>query len=178
MKTLGNKLYPQKAWLGLLSVLMLIATVSSGCRFKAPTFEDANADRTVWSLEPVQMRVFPGTRFISVPEESEHPILEVAVEFFDDMGDSVKAIGNLRIELHYGNSPRNASTGSRLYNWDIPMLGRTAQEVHYDSVIRGYQFRLALENDEPLDQPTFVRAFFECNTNTRLQATNSIRDER
>ena len=95
-----------------------------------------------WQPRPTAIRVYPSTRFV---RERGKPLLELTVELFDDMGDSIKASGRYGVELYASRDPNSPRPGEFLRGWDADVLSMEQHELHYDSITRGYLFRLELE---------------------------------
>lgn len=95
-----------------------------------------------WHPRPTAIRVYPATRFV---RERGKPLLELTVELFDDMGDSIKAPGHYGVELYASRDPMSPRPGAFLRGWDVQVMSLEQHESHFDAITRGYLFRLELE---------------------------------
>ena len=164
------------------AVLPCLALCLGGCEATvpkptSPTIADsaqasgAPVSVDVWRPLPKSIRVYPSTRFI---QEKGRAILEARFELFDEMGDSVKAPGTFQIELHsidetLGNVPHRL-----LYTWNAQTLTLDQQREHYDPIIRGYLFRLGVENLRIAKQATLLKVVFTPVEGSRLEADKVI----
>lgn len=153
---------------------LISSTAMSGCTFKGGAREKPQAPVNLWEPRPVSIRLLPSTRFVF---ENGRPIMETGVEIFDDMGDTLKAPGRLRLELYLAGDTPGESVGRLLYSWDVNLITLADQQQYYSSVIRGYRLRLGMEDLEPRRVPTVLRATFEQIDGTRLTAQSSIRTD-
>jgi len=90
---------------------------------------------------PKSLRVYPSSRIF---HRDGHDYLEARVEVLDEMGDSTKASGRFRVDLSEPGADGADSIGQRLYTWPIAMYTLRDQKRYYDSVLRGYLFRLEI----------------------------------
>ena len=119
---------------------------------------------------PVSLRVYPSTRYV---REDGVPLLEARVELLDAMGHPIKASGILRCELFTADSSGSV-LGERLYSWDVQMQTITDQHSYYDPVIRGYLFRLKLDNFDVAEMDTALRVTFTPVSGARMQAEATL----
>jgi hypothetical protein len=148
----------------------LILAAGSGCE-PATTAPPPSVDRPTstdryWRSVPISIRVYPSTRFI---KESGRAILEARFELYDDMGDPVKYAGAFRIELlsvdeALGNTPRRL-----LYTWNADVMTLDQQREHYDPIIRGYLFRLGVDDLRIARQTTLLKVTFTPVDRPRLK---------
>ena len=171
-------------------VLLLVC----GCRFKGeaspppssaatPTITSSSTVTThvAWVPQPVQMRIYPTTRFILLNEtgsrDAKKVVLEARIEFLDEMQDPVKGAGTFSFELVDVPNLINRSLDVRLYQWDhIELLSLEHQQKYYDQISRGYMFRLDLTDNTDSDEDrveerrTMVRVHFKPANGPRLEA--------
>jgi len=95
-----------------------------------------------WQIEPVQVRVYPSTRFVF---EEGLPILDARIEFQDAAGDTMKAVGDLRFELAALTPSGEPRVNDPLYEWFVPMRTLEENKRFYDGITRSYAYRLKLE---------------------------------
>lgn len=98
----------------------------------------------VWRIRPIAVRVYPSTRFV---EEDGATTLMARIELLDEMGDTTKGVGDMRIELYAAGGPNVASVGQHLYTWRIELNTIEQQRRHYDAITRTYLFRLRLQDE-------------------------------
>lgn len=165
---------------GLLA-LLLVLSPSIGCKFKggpdtAPPDRGPLlgllGDKQPWQPRPVRFRVFPTTRFVS---EGGSALLELRLEFFDEAGDSIKAVGDIRVDL-FASRPGGgeADTGRRLYVWNISLRTLEENQSAYDVFSRGYLFRLRLDEMPGLREPMVLVASLLPPEGRRLEARAMI----
>ncbi len=128
----------------------------------------------VWHPEPVSIRIYPSTRFV---EEDGLPILEARIELFDAMGDSIKSSGAMRCELFALGEGERPAVGRRLYRWDIEMKSLDEQRRYFDPIIRGYVFRLKMDDLELVRRPTLLRIVFQPADGPRLKTEGRVRTD-
>jgi len=128
----------------------------------------------VWRPEPVSIRIYPSTRFV---EEDGVPILEARIELFDEMGDSIKSPGAVRCELFALSEGERPTVGRRLYRWDIEVQTMEQQRRYFDPIIRGYVFRLKMDDIELVRRPTLLRVVFQPPDGPRLTTKGRVRTD-
>lgn len=136
--------------------------------------EQLGLEEATWSPEPIAVHIAPSTRFIL---EDNEPILDAAIELIDDLGDSTKAAGLVRFELFEAQSKQDSdivATERRLYAWDIELLTQRQQQVYYNPILRGYNFRLGVDDIRIRNMPTILLVSFETASGNRLQARESL----
>jgi hypothetical protein len=155
-----------------LCLLAIALAAGVGCSWKGgPSTRADDSGSEVWSPQPVQMRVYPSSRFAAAPDGS--PVLEARIELLDSMGDSTKAAGEYRVELLRS---AEEGMGERLYAWDVLVQNQAQQARHYDKVTRTYLFRLKLDDAGPPQHPTSIRVTFTpLSGASRLSATLALR---
>jgi len=149
--------------------LLLVAALSA-CETDGQAVRSIRGDRAVgthWTLYPVRSRVYPSTRFV---REEGAPVLEARIELFDEMGDSVKGVGQWYFELYGGDQRRDGAVTQRLYSWEVPMLLLDEQRLYYDRITRAYLFRLKMDNMAPARRTTTLVATLVMPDGTRLEA--------
>lgn len=126
-----------------------------------------------WQIIPVRMRVYPSSGF---KRERRRPILEVRVELFDDVGDSVKGVGVWRFEL-YARTRGRHSSGPLLYTWDVPMMTIEQNRRFYDPITRTFEFRLKLDDESTARQATVLHVIFTGPDGKILEAQSDLEFE-
>ena len=119
------------------------------------------------------MRVYPSTRFV---RGSEQGILEARIEFFDEMGDSVKAVGKVHLELYATRRRDRPSVDRRLYAWEVSLLTLVKQRRYYDPITRTYMFQLSLDSLSVAREDTTLRVSFVLPDGRRLEDQKSLPD--
>lgn len=157
------------------SLLVIVCLLNVGClSWKLPDVVPGATDPQdqVWSIEPVEMRVYPSTRFVIVEGT---PVLEARVEFVDALGDSIKATGNFRVELFRVDRSGSNPTGRRLYKWEVPMVSIRQNRTFYDPITRAYLLRLKMDDLEGTGEPSIIVVTFTQTNGERLTAKFTIR---
>lgn len=164
--------------LAMLAVLALLSAAPGCLDFKlgdeqvettTPAYDPppATSNGDYWQIKPVAMRIYPSSRFVV---QNRDAVLEARVEFFDEAGDSTKAVGDLRIELFRVERTGEAQTMYRLYEWEVPVRTLKQNREHYDPITRAYLFRLRLDNPRVAAQPVRLQATFTPPRGNRLEA--------
>ena len=117
-----------------------------------------------WLIEPVRMRIYPSTRFVDRGNET---ILEARVELFDEMADSVKAVGQFRFELFVAGL---MGQSERIHTWNVSALTLSDQRRYYDSITHAYLFPLKLTEPASQDMAT-LRVTFVGTSENRLETS-------
>lgn len=155
--------------------MLLIAGILGGCSaaaWKGGSTADDPAPRylgdNIWSPRPTKLRVYPSSRF---DPRGEMAVLEARIELLDEMDDSIKGVGVLHFELYAGGSANRPGTDRKLYAWDVSLLTLVDQRRHYDSITRGYSFRLKMDDVEAPQTATTLLVWFEPTAGKRLEAS-------
>ncbi|MEM9914553.1 MAG: hypothetical protein AAF911_06310 [Planctomycetota bacterium] len=162
----------------VLALVLTIACLSGGlmgCEPKGvdrrPINPDTNAEAG-WQPQAVALRIYPSTRFV---REQGTPMLEARIEMFDQMGDSIKASGQLRFELFAAGSAPGIDVGRLLYSWDIGLMGLEEQQRYYDPITRAYLLRLRLDSEAITRREVLLRVTFQVGDETRLIDEQPVR---
>ena len=86
--------------------------------------------------------------------EGNGAVLEARVELLDEMGDTIKGVGDYHFDLASAEATSGATPATRLYSWDVSVMTLEQQKAFYDSITRTYFFRLKL--DTPVKQSDLV----------------------
>jgi hypothetical protein len=165
-----------------------VAGMTIGCTWKgnfggSPSDTEGQPPRVAWTLQPVDMRVYPSSRF-SV--QNQQAMLEARIELLDEMGDSTKGVGQFHFELFAGGTPGFAeaagspghpgrpTSAQRLYTWDVPLLTLDDQKRHYDPITRAYLFRLRMDEQALPQRNTTLQASYEALSGERLKASTVL----
>lgn len=124
---------------------------------------------SVWHFAPVSMRIYPSTRFVI-----DRNILEAQIEFFDQMKDSIKAIGSLRLELFKPGRTGADSVGRLMYTWDVSILTLKEQQSHYSTITKTYSFQLKVDHLPKKLHKTVLHVTFSSQDGTRLEVTAPV----
>jgi hypothetical protein len=158
-------------WAAGLTVALVVALVG-GCAWKGQNALrwGADGDGLHWRPLPTSMRVYPSSRFTRTTEGLT--LFEAHLEMLDDMGDSIKAVGDYRLELLAVDE--SGAIGRRLYVWNVAMLTLDDQMRHYDSVTRTYRLRLRLDEHGQPPSPVALRVLFRPVQGPRLEAQQTL----
>ncbi len=164
-----------RAFHAVVMLVFLSMSAALGCEMKGDAVKprvDAPSQPGVWQIKPTALRVYPSTRFVQYEEQLA---LEARVEFVDAMGDTIKAVGNLRFEVFAANRDGEVADQKRLFSWDVPMLTMEANQEFYDAVTRAYLFRLGI-NSLPKDlERAVVRVIYMPARGDRMEAMAVVR---
>jgi len=150
---------------------VLLALLLAGC---AEVFKGAPAapgEAPGWKIRPAAIRIYPSTRFETDPQGA---FLLAHVELLDAMGDSMKANGTLRFELHDHDPDRTPQRGERRYRWQIALESIGDHRQHFASVTRTYRFQLTLGGRPVPESPTHLTLTFTPPEGPRLEATRRL----
>lgn len=128
-------------------------------------------ENDIFVVRPVAMRVFPSTRLVT---EDGQPMLDARIEFLDAAGDSTKAVGWIRIDLHPLYAGTSERRGRLLYRWDQTVLTLDENRRFYDPVTRTYLFRLMLDGRLPAGDPLELAVYFKPVEGDPLEATFTL----
>ncbi len=159
---------------GLPAAFVLIAA-AIGCEMKGDRVtlrHEPPPQPGVWQVKPVRLRVYPSTRFVLYENQ---PALEARIEFLDELGDPLKAVGAMRFEVYAANRDGEIVDQRRLFSWDVPMLTREANQEYYDPVTRAYLFRLGFDSLPKDLERTVVRVIHQPVSGERMEATAVVR---
>ncbi len=161
------------------AVGLVVCLTLTGCRFKGERAvvtsgrSDAAGVAGAWVAEPVGVRVYPSTRFISVEGE---PTLEAWIELYDEMGDPVKASGTFRLDLYRSDHPDRPDPEERLAGWVVEVFSLEDQQRYYDPITQAYLFRLKLDSEDAARIPTVLRVTLTTLKDTRMQTQELLRE--
>ena len=161
--------------LGGLLACAALSAAPAGCAFKGtrPFFVPPAARQELWQPRPVRVRVYPASRFVA-DQNRKRVVLEARIELLDDMGDSIKSVGEFHFEL-LGEPGRGRTTlDRRLYTWDVPLLTLRQQQSHYDKVTRTYLFRLKMDDAFSPSKDTTLKVWFVPSGGHRLEAETTM----
>jgi len=129
-----------------VAVVMLCLSLTAGCAswFKGDEVRPPVRDEPVehWVIKPAELRVYPSTRFVRWEGEL---VLEARIEFVDELGDPIKAVGVLRFEVFRADRAGAIVDAKQLFMWDQTLLTKEENETYYDPVTRAYLFRLGVD---------------------------------
>jgi len=133
---------------------------------------ESSGDDGIWHPETVALRIYPSTRFV---REDGVAMLEARVELFDQMGDSIKASGDVRFELFAAGYAPGIDVGRLLYSWDVSLQTLGDQKRYYDPITRGYLLRLRLDSLEITRREVLLRVTFQPPGGGRLIDEQTVR---
>lgn len=146
---------------------MLTLPAGTGCQFKAgPSTESTDPPRHAWHPRPATMRFLPST---TIRPDTDQRYLHANIEFTDDLGDTVKAVGTLRFELQPA-TPAGGTMLDTVQQWNVPLITLQEQQRYYDRISRAYRMQLAIRGSRTLPANYRVRATFMPIEGPRLQA--------
>ncbi len=127
-----------------------------------------------WVSRPVAMRVYPTTRFV---KQGEQAVLEARVELFDEMGDSVKGAGEMRLELRDAAPGNRGGAEALLYTWTVSLMTLEDQQRYYDPVTRCYLFHLKLDELPAARRNPVLGVFYTMTDNQRFTAEAPVKTD-
>lgn len=156
-----------RAWSAV--AIVGLSFLLQGCAWKGSVPQAAANGHIAdpWQPRPVQMRVYPSSRFVN---DGQGSLLEARIELLDDMGDSVKGSGTVQIELLAAGEARQSESNRRLYSWRADVLTLEQQKQHFDPITRAYLFRLKMDRAPDPQQRTVLWATFTPVQGDRLEA--------
>ena len=149
-----------------------MVTLCGGCQWKIESDKGGppqTRPASAWQFSPVSMRIYPSTRF-----DIDQNLLEAQIEFFDQMNDSIKAIGHLRLGLFKPGRTGADSVGRLMYTWDVAMLTLEDQRSHYNTITKAYSFQLKVDHFPRKLNRTVLHAAFRGRDGTRLEVTEPV----
>lgn len=158
-----------------LAVTVLLFAAMNGCEMKGDRVVPRDMEQAlpgVWQVRPVQLRIYPSTRFVQYENQLA---LEARVEFLDELGDPLKAVGTLLFEVYPANRDGEVIDQRRLFSWEVPMLTKQANQEYYDAVTRAYLFRLGIDTLPKDLERTVLRVSFTPPTGDRMITMAVIR---
>ena len=150
----------------LVGLLLVAGCVSKGVTPAGATEESGAMEVDYWRPEPVQMRVYPSTRFV---RRDGATVLEARVELFDQMADSVKSSGHFYFELYQTNTKDGAP--KRVHTWHVTVQALEHQRMFYEPITRAYLFPLELRDAWSSRRTAKLRVLFTPRQGTRLETT-------
>lgn len=167
--------HPSRCRLTFILVLTCLSGVLFACQPKGADRRPRGGEDTAeagWQPEAVALRIYPSTRFV---REQGTPMLEARIEMFDQMGDSIKASGQLRFELFAAGHAPGIDVGRLLYSWDIALMGLEEQQRYYDPITRAYLLRLRLDSASITRREVLLRVTFQAGDEARLIDEQPVR---
>lgn len=130
--------------------LLLLAMVSvTGCQHLTYKGEGTDIQGLMaWPFSPTSVRIHPFTMFDPIDNTNElSPLsLKVHIEFLDEMGDPVKGLGTVRIEVYELNLKRpNAVFDNKLGHWVLDLSEKELSQSYYDRITRTFVFPIDIE---------------------------------
>lgn len=105
-----------------------------------PMAEYKGGSGAIAPFGPVAVRVHPLTRFGHHPDG--YPILIVHVELRDGWGESVKALGDLEVQLFGPATPGGGGPEVQHLVWDVDLSTVRSHLRHWDRATRTYRVQL------------------------------------
>jgi len=97
---------------------------------------------TLEGLLPKKIRIHPFTGTRTFGEKGNITGLDVRIEALDPYGDTTKAFGDFRFELHSFMPNSTERKASKLVTWEVPLTDPKDNFVHWNSINRAYEFKL------------------------------------
>jgi len=156
-------------------VLVGLMCCMSGClkgdRCAAGASGELSGEPSIWTPTVQSIRIYPSTRYV---REGDKVMLEARVEFVDQMGDTVKAGGDMRFDLWPLDVNSGQTGGELIYEWTVPLRTIAKQREHYDPITRTYTFRLKIDRPDLVRRPTNLHAVLIPATGQRLEANATV----
>ena len=125
------------------------------------------AAREIWPYWPVRMRIHPLTR---LSRDSDGPVIDLRLEFFDDGGDTTRCSGEAIIELVALPEDPASTAAVVAMQWNLDLRDLQLNRTHFDDITRTYLIRLRPgEGDVPPRGE--VRATFNSANGVVLRAS-------
>lgn len=163
---------------GIRLVLLSMCLLSAGCALDwkggpentGSTTQPA-ASTLLWQLQPVRMRLFPVSGLV---RDGGQRLLSARLEFVDEMDDTLKAVGDLRLELIDGNPQSDGAGGRRIASWDVALRTLEQQKALYDPITRTYHLRLRVDDTVPATGTVQLQATYIPPQGRRLETRISV----
>ena len=109
--------------------------------------------------------------------EDGQTLLDTRIEFTDEMGDTIKAAGDLRLILFASDTTGN-TLGRQLFSWQVQLRTLEDQRQYYDAITRTYLCRLRLDQPAVTRKPTVLRvSFTPATSRERIEAQALVRSD-
>jgi len=137
--------------------------------------ERTNGKATHWPFWPADVRIHPLSR-VTTDQETGDRIIEIRLEFFDPEGHTMKAVGQVRFDLHRQGESANTAP---LQTWEqrTDLRDMELNRLYFDDVTQTYLFRLPIEEAVLPARPQ-VRAYYLGADGATLQTEREIRVQR
>lgn len=171
--------YPSRMPGRAMSVIVVVVAGAvlgaAGCTPEPVAAPDATVADTPpltadeWPYWPDAVRVHPLSRLV-LDDAGKLVMIEGRIEFLDPEGDTTKAVGRLRIDLHDAEGERGLGP---LLTWTVDLREPKINRERYDKVTRTYLCRLEIE---PRDLPTApeLRVYFLSADNRPLNTATAL----
>jgi len=161
-------------------LLLIAAICSASCGIQSKGSGNPNypARTQMHPLAPQEMEFHPLTRLVR--REGEQPIIEAYLQFSDQWGHNIKALGELAVVLGYATADEASSAGlQQLMRWQLDLRSGEANAQRYDRVTRTYRIVLGAGAAIPPQARSLVlEATFITEDGRRLRAEFDLRDEK
>jgi hypothetical protein len=132
--------FSRLAALPVVTLALTLAATLPGCwpdpSDKPPVLVGTGMDM----FGPVELRVHPLTRVTTDNAADGKPLVEIRLEFKDQMGDTTKGVGALAFTLRQAG----ALTSTVLDRWEERIDTPRENKAHWDAITRTYLFRRPL----------------------------------
>jgi len=151
---------------------VLAAIVLAGCQEPGgPASRPAGSQAVpapLTLLLPSKIRIhsFTGTRAFSRAGGVKG--IDVRIQATDAYGDATKAFGQFRFELYRYKPTRADPKGARLAVWTVDVRDPKRNRLHWNNILRTYQFQLLWDQPIPVGQKFVLTACFESPYTPRL----------
>jgi hypothetical protein len=135
---------PGKLRFALVAATALAAGLASGCTQRPAIRLDVPYPVSLLLPREIRIHSFTGTKAF----EDGSKGLEVHIEARDSYGDSTKAFGDFRFELHAFRAQNPDPKGNLIHTWTESLLDPKTNATHWWSVSRTYVFKL--QSDQPI----------------------------
>jgi hypothetical protein len=151
----------------------MLAMLACGCKPDAAPQPPAVSRQAVPApldqLLPQRIRIHSFTRTGEFDRNGDGVKgIDVRMQAVDAYGDATKAFGRFRFEL-FRHTPNAADPrGPRLAVWTVDVLNPGPNRLHWNSIMRTYQFKLGWDDGVPVGQKLVLTATFESPFTDRL----------
>lgn len=127
-----------------LAAAVLAAGLAPGCTDRPAIRTDVPYPVSLLLPKEIRIHSFTGTKVFDDGAKG----LEVHIEARDSYGDSTKAFGDFRFELHAFRAQNPDPKGKLIHTWTESLLDPKTNATHWWNVSRTYVFKL--QSDQPI----------------------------
>lgn len=157
------------------AAILTMLVVAPGCDgpVSASNIQPASAEPVPYPVSlllPKSIRIHPFTGTRTFDEAGGVRGVEVRVEAIDHYGDSTKAFGDFRFELHTYKPNSPDPKDRRIALWRVTLSDAEQNIVHWDNITRTYKFKLQWDQAIPVGRRFVLVTVYDSPFTERLFA--------